>query len=330
MSYQPPPFEITPKIINHISAIAEQVGRLDRHGLSASPQLRKQNRIRTIQSTLAIEGNSLSLEQVTAILDGKRVLGHPREINEVQGALRAYEALPTWNPTSEADFLTAHRYLMGDILTDAGKFRRTGVGIHKGTKVVHVAPPAKRVPLLMTDLFQWLEQTEDHALIKSSVFHYELEFIHPFMDGNGRMGRLWQTLILSQWNSLFFLLPIESVIKDEQERYYQTLEQADQSASSTVFIEFMLDIIRNVLTEATLNADQVSDQVSDQASDQVKKLLAIMEGGYFTTQALMERLGLSHRATFRKNYLLPALNAGLIERKYPDKPRSPKQQYRKT
>ncbi|MEM9008849.1 MAG: Fic family protein [Cyanobacteria bacterium P01_F01_bin.86] len=324
MSYQPP-FDITPNIINQISAIAEQIGRLDRRGLSASPQLRKQNRIRTIQGTLAIEGNTLSVEQVTAILEGKRVLGQPREISEVQGAIRAYEALPTWEPASVEDFLTAHRYLMGDILTDAGKFRRTGVGIHKEDKVVHVAPPAKRVPLLMSDLFDWLDHSEDHALIKSCVFHYELEFIHPFMDGNGRMGRLWQTLILGQWNPIFFLLPVESLIKEEQARYYQTLEQADQAANSTVFIEFMLDILDSALSQATAETDQATDQ----ATDQVGKLLAAMDDGYFTTQALMERLSLSHRPTFRKNYLLPALKAGWLEMKYPDKPRSPKQQYRK-
>lgn len=218
---------------------------------------------------------------------------------------------------------------MADILTDAGKFRQAGVGIHKESKVVHVAPPAKRVPLLMSDLLNWLNQSDDHALIKSCVFHYGLEFIHLFMDGNGRMGRLWQTLILGQWNPIFFLLPIESVIKDEQERYYRTLEQADQAASSTVFIEFMLEIISNALDQTDQVIAQTTDQVSAQVSDQVKRLLSVMDDGYFTTQILMERLGLSHRATFRKNYLIPALEVGLLGMKYPDKPRSPKQQYRK-
>lgn len=248
MSYQPP-FEISPKIINRISSISEQIGRLDSQILNLSPQLRKQNRIQTIQSTLAIEGNTLSVEQVTAIIEGKRVLGQQREIQEVQGAIRAYEALPDLNPASVKDLLEAHRLLMAGILVDAGKFRKGGVGIHKGSKVVHVAPPAKRVPTLIADLLDWVKTAEDHALIKSCVFHYELEFIHPFMDGNGRMGRLWQTLILGQWNELFYLLPIESLIKDQQELYYQTLEQADQAASSTVFIEFMLDIIDAVLVQ---------------------------------------------------------------------------------
>jgi Fic family protein len=188
MSYQPP-FSINARIINQISAIAEQIGRLSSPIVQLSPQLRKENRIRTIQSTLAIEGNSLSLDQITAILEGKRVLGHPREIAEVQGAIRAYETLPTWNPTSIDHFLQAHYILMSNILTEAGKFRKGQVGIHKGEQIIHIAPPAKRVPYLMADLLDWLKTSPDHALIKSSVFHYELEFIHPFMDGNGRMGR---------------------------------------------------------------------------------------------------------------------------------------------
>lgn len=309
MPYQPP-FTITPQIINQIAVITQQLAHFE---FNPSSQLRKQNRIRTIQATLAIEGNTLSLEQVTAILEGKRILGQPREISEVQGAIRAYEALPTWQPNSEQDLLTAHRYLMGDILTEAGKFRRSGVGIHKADKVVHVAPPASRVPLLMADLLQWLDQTEDHVLIKSSVFHYELEFIHPFIDGNGRIGRLWQTLILGCWNSLFFLLPIESLVKDEQEQYYQTLEQADQAADSTVFIEFMLAMIAQALTQTDQASDQVTDQASDQAADPIQKLLAVMDSDYASAQTLMERLGLVHRPTFRKNYLLPALAAGLVE-----------------
>jgi Fic family protein len=246
--YQPP-FEITTQMINQISAIAEQVGRLDGRALAVSPQLRKQNRIRTIQSTCAIEGNTLSIVQVTAMLDGQRVMGTQREIGEVQGAIRAYEALPGWNSAQAKDLLQAHQVLMSDILVDAGKWRKGGVGIHQGDQVVHVAPPAKRVPELMGDLLDWVGNAPEHPLIKSCVLHYELEFIHPFMDGNGRMGRLWQTLILGQWNAVFYALPIESLIKDQQDRYYQVLGEADQAASSTVFIEFMLEIIETVLVQ---------------------------------------------------------------------------------
>ena len=323
-NYQPP-FKISTPIIHRISTISEQIGRLDGQNLQSSPQLRKQNRIRTIQSTLAIEGNSLSLEQVTAIVEGKRILGLQREIAEVQGAIRAYEVLPDWNPSSIVHFQQAHQMLMSEILIEAGKFRKGQVGIHKGDQVVHIAPPAKRVPQLMADLMQWLKTSKDHALIKSCVFHYELEFIHPFMDGNGRMGRLWQTLILGKWNALFYLLPIESLIKDQQEQYYQTLEEADRSANSTVFIEFMLDIIESALIQNSTQTQASSDQVSDQ----VKKLLDIMDNQYWSAQDLMKKLTLSHKPTFRKNYLNPALQAGLLLLEYPDKPRSPKQKYKK-
>jgi Fic family protein len=324
MSYKPP-FEITSKIIRRISSISEQIGRLDGQQLVLSPQLRKQNRIRTIQSTLAIEGNTLSLDQVTAILDGKRVLGQPREIQEVQGAIRAYEALPNWNPASVQDLLQAHQYLMADILVDAGKFRKGGVGIHKGDRVVHVAPPANLVPTLMADLMEWVSTTDDHPLIKSCVCHYELEFIHPFLDGNGRMGRLWQTLILGQWNALFYLLPIESLIKDQQDRYYQVLEEADKAASSTLFIEFMLDVIDAVL----IQNNQTLQRSSEQAVQPIERLLGVMDDQFWTVLELMDLLSLSHRPTFRKNYLNPALQAGLLAMKYPDTPRSPKQKYRK-
>ena len=192
----------------------------------------------------------------------------------------------------------------------------------------------------MGDLLHWLATTDHHPLITSSVFHYELEFIHPFIDGNGRMGRLWQTLILGQWNDLFYLLPIESLIKDRQDRYYQTLEAADRAADSTGFIEFMLDIIYATLSSATpshatLNPGREpkrsgpDDQVSDQVSDQVRQLLALMDDRYWNAQELMEGLSLSHRPTFRKNYLNPALQGGLVVMQYPDRPRSPKQKYKK-
>jgi len=323
--YQPP-FAITSLIVHRISAIAEQVGRLEGQALRLSPQLRKQNRIRTIQSTLAIEGNTLSLKKVTAILEGQHVLGPAREISEVQGAIRAYEALPRLNPTVAKDLLSAHKMLMGDILKDAGQFRRGGVGINKGEQVVHIAPPAKRVPGLVSDLMDWAKTTDSHALIKSCVFHYELEFIHPFMDGNGRMGRLWQTLMLGQWNALFYLLPIESLIKERQENYYHVLEQADQAADSTVFIEFMLEAINDALSQSIEKIEAGTDQVSDQ----VKRLLDVMDDAYLSAQELMARLSLSHRPTFRKNYLNPALKSGQLRMQYPDKPRSPKQKYRRT
>lgn len=254
-----PPFTITSDILNLVAGISEQVGRLDASALNASPQLRKQNRIKTITGTLAIEGNTLTEEQVTAIVEGQRVMGSVRELAEVKGAIQAYDALPGLEPHSITDLLGAHGLMMSDVLVNAGAFRDKAVGIHKGEVVHHVAPPAHQVSGLMADLASWLKQSKDHPLITSSVFHYELEFIHPFSDGNGRMGRLWQTLILSKWHPLFSSLPLESVVKDNQHAYYQALEQADDQAESTPFIHFMLSVIEQTLSKnapanAPLNA----------------------------------------------------------------------------
>jgi len=256
MSYTPP-FSITTDILNLVADISQQVGALDASVLNASPQLRKQNRIKTITGTLAIEGNTLTEAQVTAIVEGKPVLGSVRELAEVKGAIAAYETLPTLQPDNIEDLLTAHGLMMSDILKNAGKFRNKAVGIHKAGEVHHVAPPAHQVSGLIADLIQWLQQAKAHPLITSSVFHYEFEFIHPFSDGNGRMGRLWQSLILSKWHPLFLSLPLESVIKDNQQSYYEALEQADQQADSTPFIQFMLSVITQTLTQnAPVNAPQ--------------------------------------------------------------------------
>lgn len=249
MSYQPP-FMITSEILNLVADISQQVGRLDASTLNASPQLRKQNRIKTLAGTLAIEGNTLTEEQITAVVEGKPVLGSVRELAEVKGAIAAYDALPTWQPDNLEHLLMAHSLMMSEVLTNAGRFRDRAIGIQKGKEVHHVAPPAHQVSGLMADLIQWLKQAKDHPLITSSVFHYEFEFIHPFSDGNGRMGRLWQTLILSQWHPLFLSLPLESVIKEYQQQYYQALEDADQQANSTPFVHFMLSVIAQTLAQS--------------------------------------------------------------------------------
>ena len=248
MSYTPP-FTITANILNLVAEISEQVGELNASALVSSPQLRKQNRIKTITGTLAIEGNTLGEEQITAIVDGKAVLGSARELAEVKGAIAAYDALSSLQPANSQDLLAAHALLMADILSTPGTFRNQAVGIHKSGKIHHVAPPAHKVSGLMGELMQWLSSAQDHPLITSSVFHYEFEFIHPFSDGNGRMGRLWQSLILSQWQPLFLSLPLESVIKEHQTQYYQALEQADEQANSTPFIQFMLTAIGQTLRQ---------------------------------------------------------------------------------
>lgn len=194
--YQPP-YTITPAILHLVADICETIGRYSARGeQNLTPRLRRENRIRTIQASLAIENNTLTLEQVTAVLKGKRVLGHPREIQEVRNAFVAYETMEEWDPGSQKNLLAAHRILMTAVVDDPGRYRTSGVGIYRGEQLVHMAPPADRVPQLMADLLDWLSTTNEHPLVTSCIFHYEFEFIHPFSDGNGRMGRLWQTLIL--------------------------------------------------------------------------------------------------------------------------------------
>ncbi|WP_437884459.1 Fic family protein [Pseudomonas sp. LRF_L74] len=326
MSQYQPPLTMTPHMLTLATEIGERVGLLSAlHEGALTPQLRRGNRIRTIQASLAIENNTLSVEQVTAVLGGKRVLGLPREIQEVRNAFSAYEAMPEWQPSSRDHLLSAHALLMHGLIDDAGSYRRGGVGIYRGERLLHMAPPANRVPQLMDDLLAWLSRCELHPLIASCVFHYEFEFIHPFADGNGRMGRLWQTLILSQWRAVLAYLPVESVIREQQDAYYEALAISDKAAEATPFVEFMLATLRQALLEGV-----VGDQVSDQVSDQVARLLqALAPGETLKASELMQRLGLAHRPTFSNNYLKPALAAGLIEMTDSASPRSPAQKYRK-
>jgi len=224
-----PPLTLTPALLNRVAAIAEALGRWSaRQDALPSPRLRRENRIHTIQASLAIEQNSLSIEQVSALFDGQRVIGPARDIQEVRNAIAAYDALPRWDPANHEHLLAAHGLLMAGLIDAPGRFRRGGVGIYRGDQLVHMAPPAARVPGLVGDLLAWLAASAWHPLLVSCVAHYELEFIHPFADGNGRLGRLWQTLILSRWNPLLAWLPIEEVIRSRQQGYDESLGQADQ------------------------------------------------------------------------------------------------------
>ena len=245
-----PPYDITPKILKLISEISEKIGEIKSGFMDKpSPQLRKQNKIKTIHNSLKIEGNTLSEEQITGLIENKRVLGPRKDIKEVLNAIDIYENLDSFQPTSEKSFLKAHKVLMNDLVKSAGKYRSESVGIVKGDKVEHLAPPYKNVPFLMKDLFEYLKQPSELTLIKSCVFHYEMEFIHPFLDGNGRMGRLWQTLILYQEYEVFEYLPFESLISQTQIEYYQVLSDCDKSGKSTLFIEYMLSVINDSIGE---------------------------------------------------------------------------------
>lgn len=245
-----PPYDITPEILQLLTEVSEKIGAINARYLDRpAPQLRKQNRIRTIHSTLQIEGNTLSEAQVTAIVENKRVSGPHRDVLEVLNAIRVYNRIGKFRPFSEKSFLSAHKLLMEGLSEKAGNYRNKSVGIVKGTHIKHIAPPAKNIPSLMKGLFRYLETEPEIPLIKSCVFHYELEFIHPFMDGNGRMGRLWQAVILMQSYPLFEFLPFETLIRNNQDGYYKALAQSDREGKSTVFIRFMLQIIRASLSE---------------------------------------------------------------------------------
>lgn len=318
-----PPYTITPAILKLVAHIGEAVGRLTVLTDQAKAlRLRRVSRIRTIRGSLAIEGNTLSEAQITAILDGKRVIAPPREVQEVRNAIAAYDYFEKWRPEVETELLEAHRILMTGLIDEAGRYRSGGVGVMAGNQVIHMAPPADRVPALMGDLFRWLAAGDAHPLITSSVFHYEFEFIHPFADGNGRMGRLWQSLILTRWNPLFADIPVESLIFEHQAEYYQALQQSTNKTDSAPFIEFVLRMILGAVSTA-------APQVTPQVTPQVGQLLRSIQGE-MSREELQGALGLQDRKSFRDRYLKPALVEGLIEMTIPGKPNSRLQKYRLT
>lgn len=244
-----PPFTITGKILNLISSIERLIGRVESFDHPRpQPQLRKSSRVKTLHGSLAIEGNSLDLEQVTAILDGKPVIAPKNDIQEVLNANTVYENLPTYKPANQKHLLKSHGIMMKGLIDEAGQWRTGNVGVMKGNVISHMAPPAERVPFLIDDLFKFLK-SDTHPLIKGCVFHYEFEFIHPFQDGNGRIGRFWHTLMLYHYHEIFEYIPVESLIKDHQKQYYKVLEQCDHAGESTQFVEFSLEMVMKSLED---------------------------------------------------------------------------------
>jgi len=308
MSYIPP-FNITPKVLNLVSLISEIIGKLEVLAPTAiTPTLRKANKIKTITGTLAIEGNTLGIEKVTAILEGKRVMGSMREIAEVNGAIKVYDKLSTFDYKKLDDLLISHKMLMEEILNNAGNFRSSNVG------VVHVAPPHGHVSSLMQELFSWLSTSDIHPLIKSSVFHYEFEFIHPFIDGNGRIGRLWQSLILYEWKSIFSAIPIESVIKETQQEYYNALEASGSVGESTPFIEFMLEAILKACEDELKNEKNVPINVPKNVPiKRLEKILSLVaDDSSITIDQLAQRCEVSDKTI--KRDITKLKEQGLIER----------------
>ncbi len=321
-----PPFTITTLMLNKSISITEKIGKVDSYNsLKRMPTLRKNNRIRSIHSSLKIEANSLSLDNVRDVINNKIVIGDKKEIQEVKNAYKAYEMIDSFNPYKESDLLKAHSILTNLIDDESGVYRNHAEGVFDGEKVIFVAPPEKLVPSLIKDLFEWLENDLDTPLlIKSCIFHYEFVFIHPFNDGNGRCARLWQNVILSKWNNIFSFIPIESLIEKNQNNYYEAISKSHVDGNSNSFIEFMLDMIDKALDEVLNNAKLESKNISDQ----VNKLLDVMEYGIpISANEIMIRLNIKSKETLRGTYLNSAIENGLIRMTMPDKPNSKNQKY---
>ena len=327
MSNYTPPLSITNKMLSLVSSISEKIGNISSYNnFESKPQLRKNNRIKSIYSSLAIEANSLSLSEVRDVINGHLVLGPQREIQEVKNAYNAYDMLTEINPFSVDELKKYHGTMTYALVNKSGVFRTGAEGVFDGDRCIFMAPPANLVSSLIEDLFDWMcrEKENVHPLILSSVFHYEFVFIHPFSDGNGRMARLWQTAILTKWKQIFQFIPIESQIYKYQSKYYEAISKCHIEGNSNIFIKFMLEMIDEILSEI------ISQSKSDEShlSIYVKKLLDVMDFDIpYTTAEIMEKLNLKSRETFRKNYLNPAIELHLITLTIPDKPTSRNQRY---
>lgn len=327
MSSYVPPYTISNRMLELVSDISEKVGKISSHKeLESKPHLRRNNRIKSIHSSLKIEANSLSLSEVRDVINGHLVLGNQKEIQEVKNAYEAYKKIPEINPTSISELKKIHGIMTYRTVNESGVFRQGEEGVFSGDKCIFIAPPPHMVSGLMNDLISWMKRSEGvvHPLILSAVFHYEFVFIHPFADGNGRMARLWHTVILYRWRNIFEYIPLESQIERFQTEYYDAIAQCHVNGNSDVFIEFMLDMIDQILDEVIL---QINKSNAD-TSEYVKRMLDVMEYDVpYTSNAIMEVLGLKSKEALRKNYIKPAIELGLIRMTLPDKPNSKNQRY---
>ena len=321
-----PPFEITNKILNSVASISEKLGKIKTwRTLERQPHLRRNNRIQSVHSSLKIEANSLSLDNVRDVLNDRMVIGPAKEIQEVKNAFAAYDQIDAIDPYNLDELLRLHGVMTHLTVEESGVFRSGAEGVYRGGVCVHIAPPPEMVSSLMRQLFGWMvnQSEEIHPLILSSIFHFEFVFIHPFSDGNGRMARLWQTALLSKWNPLFQYIPIESQVERFQDGYYEAIAISTNQGNSTVFVEFMLDRIDEVLDRVI-----AQEHAGDVQTEQVRRLLAAMEYDTpYTATSLMKLLNLKSRDALRNNYLNPAIEEGLIQMTMSDKPTSRNQRY---
>ncbi|GHV84988.1 Fic family protein [Spirochaetia bacterium] len=326
-----PPYTITEKAADYLAKIVETVTRLEfGTEFKRDIKLHRENRIRTIQSSLGIEGNSLTLDEVTAVIEGKVVVGKQTEIKEVKNAYEAYDKIMSFDPYAISDFLKAHKLMTQGPVKESGKFRSGDVGVFDGTVAVHIGARPQFVPQLMTDLFDWAKGSELHPVLKSAILHYEIETIHPFADGNGRMGRLWQTLLLAKWNAIFAWIPMESVLYQNRPQYYQAIEDAREANDSGAFIEFTLSAIFASIALQTKHQDKHQDKHQVNLSSTQIAVLKALRNKPLSRKELFAAIEMNGDSRSFKRHIEPLLADGLIEMTVPDKPNSRLQKYRLT
>ena len=331
VQFKTPPYTLTEKAADYLVKIAETVTRLEfGTGFKHDLKLHRKNRVRTIHSSLAIEGNSLSLDAVTAVIQGKRVAGKQEDVKEVKNAYEAYDKMMTFDPYAIGDFLEAHKLITQGLVNEAGRFRSGDVGVFDGGKAVHLGARPQFVPQLMEALFDWARKSELHPILKSAILHYEIETIHPFADGNGRIGRLWQTLLLAKWNPIFAWIPMETVLYQNRPSYYQAIEEARKANDSGAFIEFTLSAIFDCIKHQEQHQVKHQDKHQVELGDMQVAVLNVLEKGTLSRKEIFAAIGMSgdHRAF--KRTIEPLLIAGHVEMTIPDKPNSKLQKYRLT
>ena len=329
--FNKPPYTITEKAADYLAKIVEKVTKLELGTeFKRDIKLHRENRVRTIQSSLAIEGNSLSLNEVSAVIHGKIITGKQEEIKEVKNAYEAYDKIMTFDPYSVGDFLKAHKLMTQGLIKESGKFRSSDVGVFNGGKVVHIGARPQYIPQLMEDLFVWAKKSELHPVLKSAILHYEIETIHPFADGNGRIGRLWQTLLLAKWKEIFCWIPMESILYQNRPQYYLAIENAREANDSGVFIEFTLSAILEIIELQEKHQDKHQDKHQVELNSHQIAVLKLLKKRNISRKEIFSEIGMYNDSRSYNRIIMPLLADGLIEMTVPDKPNSRLQKYRLT